>query len=218
MRASAGLLRLLGDAHGVRPHIGDEGDMVAVLRPDALVQMLGEAHRLGGGKAELVGGVLLHRAGRERRGRVRFRHRLFHLGNDVFPRLQLFQHLLRFLGGSGLVFFCALLFEQRLEGGVFLRLIPKLRRQVPILLRLERLDFPFPLDDEAGAPPTAPSPPERLRREEELLSSILRLSSVESLYPTSLSSTRRPAARPRDCNLSCGDVPGPARSPSPKPR
>ena len=83
------LLRLGGDTHGVRSHIGDKRDMVSVFRLDALVEMLGEAHGLGRGKAQLVGGILLHRAGGKRRGRMRFRNRLFHLGDDIFSLFQL---------------------------------------------------------------------------------------------------------------------------------
>ena len=82
-------LRLRGNTHGVRSHIGDEGDMVAAFRFDALVQMLREAHRFGGSESQLVRRVLLHGASGERRGRVRLRHRFFHFGNDVFAPFQL---------------------------------------------------------------------------------------------------------------------------------
>ena len=50
---------------------------------------------------------------------------------------------------SDLALLALVLFQRRLEGGELLLLVLQLRRDRPVFLGLERLDLPFPLDDEA---------------------------------------------------------------------
>ena len=65
---SAGFeLRLLRHVHAVRTHVGDEADSAALTDVDALVEVLRHAHRARGGHPQLLTGVLLKRAGGERR-------------------------------------------------------------------------------------------------------------------------------------------------------
>ena len=137
------LLRFRRNTYGVRSHIRDERDMVAVFRADAFVQVLREAHRFGRREAQLVGRFLLHRRSGERRGRVAFHHRFFHRSHNEFSRFQRGEHRFRFLFGSGLVFLAVFLFEGSFERRVFQFLILQQRGNVPVFLRLERFDFPF---------------------------------------------------------------------------
>ena len=58
-----------GQVDRVGSHVGDEAGGLAV-DLDALVQALGDRHRAFGSVAELAAGLLLHRAGGERRSRV----------------------------------------------------------------------------------------------------------------------------------------------------
>ena len=62
------LLRLRGHAHRVGAHVGDETDRALVAELDALVELLGQHHRLLGREVELAARVLLQRGGDERRG------------------------------------------------------------------------------------------------------------------------------------------------------
>ncbi len=57
------------DLDAVGPHIGDEADRLAV-DVDALIEPLGDAHGVRGGKAELAARFLLQRRGGEGRGRI----------------------------------------------------------------------------------------------------------------------------------------------------
>ena len=61
--------RAVGDVHGVRPHVRDEPDGPLAGEVDPLVEALRDLHRPAGTEAELPGGLLLERRGRERRGR-----------------------------------------------------------------------------------------------------------------------------------------------------
>jgi hypothetical protein len=61
--------RFLRQIQRVGAHVGDQADRT-LADVDALVQLLRDAHGLLGAEAELAGGFLLQRRGRERRGRV----------------------------------------------------------------------------------------------------------------------------------------------------
>ena len=142
-------LRLRGDAHRVGTDIGDERDMPFLFGVHALVQVLRHEHDFGRGHAELIRRVLLQCGRGERRGRVRFGDALFDFGNDVRLAVQFGAHRLVLLGVLGLEFFARLFGEERLERGIFLGFILQLRRQVPVLLGHERLNFALPVHDEA---------------------------------------------------------------------
>ena len=62
--------RGVGDRHGVGPHVGDQPDRALPREIDALVEALGERHRLAGAEPELAGRFLLQgRRGERRSGR-----------------------------------------------------------------------------------------------------------------------------------------------------
>ena len=64
------VLRELRDARGIGSHVGDETGRTVASELDALIELLGEHHRLARGEAELARGVLLQGARRERSRRA----------------------------------------------------------------------------------------------------------------------------------------------------
>ena len=61
--------RLARQGHGIRAHVGDQADR-PLPEVDALVQLLCDPHRPGGGEPELAHGLLLQGRGGERRGGI----------------------------------------------------------------------------------------------------------------------------------------------------
>ena len=156
-------LRLLGNAHRVGAHVGNQTDRALLAELDALVQLLRHAHRLAHRKAHASRRRLLQLRGGE--GRLRF------------PLARLGLHLgdgpLRTAGGEGddVVFLVALdggvgapelgedgegfllapdgylvavlALQLRLEGGRLLALEVRLER--PVFLRYESLDLALPV-------------------------------------------------------------------------
>ena len=141
-------LRIGRDAGGVSTDIGDERDVPHALDVDALIEVLRHEHGLGRSHAELVGGVLLERARREGRGRVRLGDALFDGRHLVRSRRERGERRVGLFLAPDLALLSLVLFQRRLEGGELLLPILQFRRDRPVLLRLERLDLPLALDDE----------------------------------------------------------------------
>ena len=113
----------------------------------ALIKVLRDEHGFGRGHAVFVGGVLLERRGRERRGRVLFGYSALYFGYGKTRRLNFGLCLIGLL----LMDTLAALFQltHRLEGGIFFLLVLKHSHEVPVLLGHEGLDLALPVYDEA---------------------------------------------------------------------
>ena len=164
--------RLFGGSRRVGAHVGDQADRARVADLAALVEALGQAHRLGDREAQLPRRVLLELRGDERRRRVLLLLLRLELGDrerhgvgavrldledqgagvfagglgcsDIPPELaQRAGHLVPRDHVDLLPVLCE---ELRAE----LRRLapPQLRRERPVLSRDERLDRPLPLDDD----------------------------------------------------------------------
>ena len=158
------------DPHRVRAHVGDEPDLALVPERDALVELLGEHHRLLRGEVQLAPRLLLEGRRDERRGGIAPalapRDRLDRPGLAV----EVGHHgeRRRFRGELGLL--PAHFAEGRHELGR--RLAPEPRVKRPVLDRDERLDLALPLGDETdgdglhapGREPAAHLLPEQRRQ------------------------------------------------------
>ena len=148
--------RRVGDRDRVGPHIGDEPDRSLAREVDPLVEPLGQGHRAAGGEAELSGGLLLERRGRERGRRRALPLLLLDPRDpvagaaeqlDVASRLGLRAEHYPLLVGARRELALRDLGEPRDE-----RLLRALRREpdahAPVLDRNEGLDLALPLDDQ----------------------------------------------------------------------
>src|SRR5262249_32256018 len=114
---------------------------------DALVELLGDGHRLARPEAELLAGILLQGGGDEGRRRISptlsARDRAYQPPRALEPSHHLLDGLLAPERG--------LLAGDLLEGGREVRrLLPaQARMEGPVLHRLERLDLTLAIDDEA---------------------------------------------------------------------
>ena len=124
--------RLISHADGIRPHVGDKSNHVAILKLNTLVKLLCDAHSLSGRVTEFVRSVLLHGGSFKRWGRrdVLFAFvKAYDLENTVLC------HLLKF-SGLFLVFYLVrqLSFE---DDAVLL----EINKELPVFLRFERLNL-----------------------------------------------------------------------------
>ena len=141
--------RFRRDRHAVRSHVGDEADRVAA-DVDALVQALGDLHRLLGGKSQLAGSIHLQRRGLERCVRVAFDGLLLDVGDfevAVFDG--------RFdRGGGGFVLYVELveaLASDGAEAGFELFVLGGFHHRVdgPVFVGAEGFDLGFAVAHEA---------------------------------------------------------------------
>ena len=132
--------------HRVGPHVGHQADRTVLADIDALVEVLRRPHGAPRGEAELLGGLLLQRAGGEGRGRALVAPALLDLGDDEGEIADRVHHRagIGLIGELGLV---PVHLRQRGLEGLTLPLAERL--DGPVLLRLEGADIPLALDDQA---------------------------------------------------------------------
>ena len=78
--------RLVGDAKAIGSHVGDQADRPGAVDVDALVELLGDLHGPLAGEPQADRGLLLERAGLERRVGLVELLGLIDLGDDVRAR------------------------------------------------------------------------------------------------------------------------------------
>ena len=132
-------------AHRVGPHIGDEADRAVLAHIPALVQVLRRPHGAPRAEAELLGGLLLQRAGGERCARVLPPVPLLDLGDDERQLPHGVHHGLRVLGRVELRLVAVHLGERGLER---LAVLGQQGLDAPVLLGREGADLALALDDE----------------------------------------------------------------------
>ena len=140
-------LGLLGHPHRVGAHVGDQAHRALRSELDALVELLGQHHRLLGREVELAAGVLLQGGRDERRGRV---------APPLAPGHRLHPPLLAVEGGHhrerlGLRGQVGLLAAYLAQGRLELRRLlgPEASVERPVLGRDEGLDLALALGDQA---------------------------------------------------------------------
>ena len=140
--------RFRHDLHAVGSHVGNEAHGFAA-DVDALIEPLGDIHRLLGGEAELARGIHLQRRGRERREGVALRRFLLDLDDAEVAFLD---RGLDGMGGSRILdveLLERLAVDCREAGSNFLALGRREQRlDRPVFLGLERLDLGFAVADE----------------------------------------------------------------------
>ena len=114
----------------------------------ALVQLLGQAHGLLGGKIEVLGRLLLQRAGGEGDGRFFYSLPLLYVLHPVGSSFQLSQNSVQLLFAADRHFLRASSVKLGRQGSL-LPLTFQFRIQAPILLRDEGVDLILPVADHA---------------------------------------------------------------------
>ena len=138
--------------HGIGTHVGDQPDQVLVADLHAFVQALRQAHGAAGAEAELARGFLLQGRGDERGRRATLALLARDFGDLEHAVRRTHQFHPRSFSGSAvaegeLLDLVAVVAQQAgIEG---LHRMRALRRDRPVLLRLERLDLFLALDDQA---------------------------------------------------------------------
>src|SRR5204863_2603309 len=138
--------RRRGNASRVGAHVGDEPHRALVANLHAFVEVLCEPHRALGTEAELLGGVLLERAGGERRRRI-----LSALATLYFRDLESLAGLER--GENGVRLFLVvddrlLAVEQMQLGSELLSVFLEQRFDGPVLDWLERADLALSFNEQ----------------------------------------------------------------------
>ena len=152
------LHRFAGHLHGIGSHIRDQADRSAA-RIYAFIERLGHPHGPLRRHAELAGSGLLHGGGRERRGRPAlgpgggdscYGQHPQAVGRRALPhgRQQQAAGLVRCLGIAQRELLQLLAIQLRQGRLEFLSVLGQMRGNGPVLARLERLDFLFPLHDQ----------------------------------------------------------------------
>ena len=140
------LSRLIGNAQGVRSHIGDQTHGAVSFDRDALIQLLRDLHRAGGLEVQPARSLLLHGGGGEGRRRAFFARTLFDGTDRVFRPVQPGDVAV------GLVFVFQLDFAVFIADKVGGEHTARRRNQLgverPVLLRYEVVDLIFLVDNQ----------------------------------------------------------------------
>ena len=144
--------RVVGQAHRIGTHVGDQADRAFVAERDAFVQTLRDAHGAAGGEPQLARGLLLQRRGGEWRRGTALALLGLHLADDQ-PSLRGFDQAVArcmrvfFVGQVELLEFLAAQAGQ--ARGEALHRVRAVGFDRPVFARLERFDFLFALADHA---------------------------------------------------------------------
>ena len=130
--------RLIRYAQRVGTHVGDKAHAALALDVHALVELLGDLHRLGRGEAELAAGLLLQIGGRERRGGMLALFAALHAADD---KAALFHARLGFIRLLCVGEDHALAVQRDQPRMELFAARAQLRVHIPVFLRLKLLDL-----------------------------------------------------------------------------